>query len=523
MTVRAAVYARVSTEDQAREGTSLTTQEERCRAFAAAKQWDLSGVYVDDGISGTLESRPALDRLLRDCRSGDVDAVVILKLDRLGRRTELLLRIARQLEEAGVVLAFVADSIDTSTASGRFFRTMLAGVAELERETILERTRAGLRKTAEAGFFPGGAPPFGFRVEDHRLVIDDEEAVTLRLATSLIIEQGCTTGEAAARLNALGHLPRRATRWEHINLRRTLRPRTLIGEWTYAKPGRYGSGDAPITVSIPAILAADQFAALQAALDAVSTRPTKTDVPYVLSGRLFGVCGAPFHGVYRSDRGTREYRCRNRRSEALSQCRDRRIPGDDLEEVVWWEVVGLLSQPERLMAMASDYLGLRASEVEVERDQRGDLERKIANLESALSERVAAALKAGVPPDALKAATDQLQGELDGLRRHRAQMDAWGRRGAERSQQMRRLWELAEVAHTRLGQMTGQEKARVLDLLDVRVTVLRHRSPGNPPTIRIEGTVYDRLVNALVDAPESAEAAGYLQTGAPRRPGPRPR
>src|SRR5207247_1739007 len=128
------------------------------------------------------------------------------------------------------------------------------------------------------------------------------------------------------------------------------------GRWTYSK--RRHSKSAPVTVGIPELLSADRFEALQAALSATSTGPRTRKQAYPLSGRLLGVCGAPFHGVYRRDRGLRQYRCRNSRPEAAHRCADRRIGADDVEAVVWDAVIDLLAEPERLLQMAGDYLDM---------------------------------------------------------------------------------------------------------------------------------------------------------------------
>jgi len=518
--LRAAIYARVSTEEQAKEGTSLDTQVERCSAFITSKGWNIEESFVDEGESGAHHSRPQLDRLMAACRAGTIEAVVVTKLDRFSRSARHLLNAVGELDDLGVVFAAVHEAFDSSTASGRMLRTLLGGVAEFEREQIRERSSSGLRKTAEQGRWPGGPPPFGFMIagegRERRLAIDEDEARTIRKAVSLMLDEGCTTWETAAALRALGAKTRKDTRWDHSNLRRTLQSETLDGRWRYSKSGQYQTGG-PIEVGIPAILTPARFVSLQKVLASTSTGPRKNRHVYPLSGRLFGICGGPFHGVYRRDRQLRQYRCRGSRPEAAVRCVDKRLMADDIEEVVWGAVTGLLGEPNRLLAMAEDFLGLRGAEVVLEHDQLETVDARIANLNKALGERAAEALKAGVPASAIKAAAEQLETELAALHRHRNQIESWRRTTAQASDRVRQLWELAETAHARLGDLSVEEEALVLDLLDVRVTVSEHATRSAPARVRIEGTVFDELLHSGLEGELMTGTDGNLADVAPHR------
>src|SRR5205823_5833174 len=136
----------------------------------------------------------------------------------------------------------------------------------------------------------------------------------------------------------------------------------------------------------PEILDEKRFAQLQAALDATTLPNRERDHTYPLSLRLFGLCGAPYHGVYRKDMGgVRFYSCNSKRWDSGGErCEDQAIRADDIEYVVWEQVCELLSKPERLIALAEDYLGLRGQQIEVERDQTQVIERKIRELDRAI-------------------------------------------------------------------------------------------------------------------------------------------
>ncbi len=161
--MRAAIYARVSTLEQARDGTSLESQVRQCRAFVASKGWTVAGEFIDEGVSGARDSRPQLDRMLGAVRTGDLDVVVVAKLDRFSRSLRHLVNTIPELEDSGVAFVSVAGSIDGTTATGRLFRSVIGAFAEFERDRITERMLEGHQRTAEAGGWTGGPPPFGYR------------------------------------------------------------------------------------------------------------------------------------------------------------------------------------------------------------------------------------------------------------------------------------------------------------------------------------------------------------------------
>ena len=146
--VRAALYARVSTTGH---GQDVGLQLDELRQVAAQRGWE-AVAYVDEGVSGAKDSRPALDRMLVDAREGRLDVVAIWKLDRLARSVRHLLELSDSLNAWGVGLVSIRDAhIDTTTPSGRFTLQILGAVAELERGWVRERVIAGVRRAQAAG------------------------------------------------------------------------------------------------------------------------------------------------------------------------------------------------------------------------------------------------------------------------------------------------------------------------------------------------------------------------------------
>ena len=146
-TLRAALYARVSTDEQ-----SPDLQVEELRRLAGQRGWSVVDEYVDHGVSGAKESRPALDRLLADAQAGKLDLVAVWKLDRLGRSLQHLLRTLDSLSGWGVQFVSARDSgIDTTSPSGRLMLHMLAAFAQFERDLLRERVIAGVRRAQAQG------------------------------------------------------------------------------------------------------------------------------------------------------------------------------------------------------------------------------------------------------------------------------------------------------------------------------------------------------------------------------------
>ena len=140
-----AIYARVSTEDQ-----DLQHQVDELKNIALLQKYMVHDVYTDT-ISGTKDSRPELNRLMFDMRKGLFNAVMIYKLDRLGRSLKHLITICEEFHNKGIDLIVTSQGIDTSTATGKLLFNILGSVAEFERELISERTKLGMKKALNVG------------------------------------------------------------------------------------------------------------------------------------------------------------------------------------------------------------------------------------------------------------------------------------------------------------------------------------------------------------------------------------
>ncbi len=188
---RAVIYIRVSTVKQAVSGLGLDDQKERLTAYCTLRGLEVADVVTDAGESAgrALDKRPGGRKVLALVKAGKADAIVILKLDRAFRNTENALATVRQWDSAGVALHVAemgGSSIDTSSAVGKLFLTMLAGFGEFERNLAAERTTAALASKARSGNMRlGGEAPYGWRYAGDRLVEVPREQDTIRRAKDL--------------------------------------------------------------------------------------------------------------------------------------------------------------------------------------------------------------------------------------------------------------------------------------------------------------------------------------------------
>jgi DNA invertase Pin-like site-specific DNA recombinase len=143
--VRCAIYARVSTLDQEPEN-----QLAEVRRYVVARGW-AAAEYVDKGVSGTKDRRPALDQLLGDARRRRVDVVVCWRLDRLGRNLKHLVTLLEEIQALGVAFVSLNEGIDATTPAGKLQMHILGAIAEFERARIAERVKAGLQRARAQG------------------------------------------------------------------------------------------------------------------------------------------------------------------------------------------------------------------------------------------------------------------------------------------------------------------------------------------------------------------------------------
>ena len=185
--MRAAIYSRVSTEDQAKEGFSIAAQLKRLNAYCKARGWSVAGEYIDDGHSGREVKRPAYQRMMGDKDMWDV--LVVLKMDRIHRNSRNFAVMMDNLRDWGKEFNSMQESFDTTTAIGRFVMDTIQRIAQLESEQIGERVKMGMTQKAKKGIgYLGFGEPYGYEYLDKKLLIrEDESAVVREIFTTYLV------------------------------------------------------------------------------------------------------------------------------------------------------------------------------------------------------------------------------------------------------------------------------------------------------------------------------------------------
>jgi site-specific DNA recombinase len=213
----AALYSRVSTQEQATEGVSLDAQRIALQTYAKLKNWQIAGNYEDGGYSGGTDERPSLQRLMLDARAGRINIVMVAKLDRFFRNLRHLLNYIHELDELGITFVAVQEGLDTSTPMGEFTLHILGIIAEFERGRISDRMKDARRHRVSMGVWSSGRTPYGFRFNkaNKELEVYEPEAKTVRYIFNTYTTQSLGVMRLAEILNEQNFITPRMGRRKH--------------------------------------------------------------------------------------------------------------------------------------------------------------------------------------------------------------------------------------------------------------------------------------------------------------------
>lgn len=217
---RAATYCRVSTEEQSKEGFSLASQTAKLRAYCLARGWEVTGEYVDAGVSGRTPNRPAYQQMLSE--SDKWDTIVVIKMDRVHRNSRAMMDLMDWLDKHGKDFASLSESLDSSTAMGRFVCDIIARIAQLESEQIGERVSWGMSQKADEGSGTlGFKAPLGYDWDDGELLVNPHERpIVQRIFTEF--RQGRTAHAIATSLQADGIPTKKGGKWARQTISKML-------------------------------------------------------------------------------------------------------------------------------------------------------------------------------------------------------------------------------------------------------------------------------------------------------------
>lgn len=200
---RAALYIRVSTEEQAAEGQSVSAQTETLTQYCRLYNIEIFDIYSDLGISGKkTKNRPGLIRMLQDAKKGCFNLVLVWKISRLSRSLKDLLLILDEFEKSNIIFSSYSEKFDTSTAVGKMTLQLLGSIAEFERNTIVDNVKLGLGEYARKGGKTGTV--LGYDRFSKQLVINTYEAELIKMIYDLYTVKQISMSEIAEHLNALG-------------------------------------------------------------------------------------------------------------------------------------------------------------------------------------------------------------------------------------------------------------------------------------------------------------------------------
>ena len=354
--IRVAIYVRVSTQEQAKEGYSVGEQIDRLRKFAEAHDWVIVKIYTDAGHSGANTDRPALQNMIEDLKAGKIDKVLVYKLDRLSRSQKDTLELIEDVFlPNNTDFESMTEKLDTSTPQGRLFLGILAAFAQLEREMISERMSMGMYARVKEGKWRGGAQvPFGYDYEPalEKLVINEYEAMIVKNLFEKFTE-GKTLYSIAKEMQETGHTFH-GGKVDNRTSKYILRNKTYCGYMRYKNEWVNGLHDP--------IIDEETFDKAQARLD--ENKRKYLEKGYKAGAKNFttnfggllycGRCGARYS---KTQSGTKQYgfhlnyTCHSRHKKIRSMikdpnCRNKNYRVNEFDEIIFNEIKKLAIDPE---------------------------------------------------------------------------------------------------------------------------------------------------------------------------------
>lgn len=341
---KAALYVRVSTDAQREEGYSIEAQSEMLKGYCQSKEIRNYSFYIDGGFSGSNIERPQMQLLIEDIKRGEVDCVVVYKLDRLSRsQKDTLYLIEDVLIPNNTSFVSLRENMDTSTPIGRAMLGIMSAFAQLERETIKERTSLGMKERVKSGLWPGGGRvPFGYDYDRERgILVPNEDAEAVRQIYSLYL-QGYSTLKIAKLMGL---------KYERLAIQ-ILKRKTNIGYIVYNGVEYKGCHEPLVSEEI--------FNSAQEEMKRRRKKQTRTSRSLLAGLIVCGVCGAKMR-YQKWSGGKYKIYCysQDRSKPHLSMgvhCDNAKISAEELEKIVLNDIFSLKYEDKKGEELKADIL-----------------------------------------------------------------------------------------------------------------------------------------------------------------------
>ena len=487
--IRAAIYCRVSTDNQEAEGTSLQTQLDACLKYCQDKKYEVTYRF-SEACSGLTLERPKLSELRELVRAASIDVLVVYSTDRYSRDPTHGVILTQELEKHGVILEAVSETVE-STELGKLISYIRGFASKLEAEKIKERTLRGRRARAREGRFPSGSGTtlYGYdyiRVSQEnggRRIINDTEASWVKQMYEWLVNDGLSTDAITYRLRALNAPTKSGKIWNRRSVQQILtNPAytgrtyvfTTVGGKQFARPQ---ADWIEIPGATPAIISQELFDAAQKQLQANRDKSARHVKRYYLlrghircrhCGRVYvGVCATvPAKG--KSD-VRRYYRCvgKLKMYAPVERCQNRGWRAGELESMVWAKLQEYLSKPERIVKEL-ERQRQEASELGVFEAQLKDVERQLKAVDREQHQLLQWALK-GFPESQVEAENRRLNQSRETLTARKAELQAQIKASQDAAISIPKLESFIERMQSRMGVLDFEGKRQVLDMLNITV------------------------------------------------------
>jgi site-specific DNA recombinase len=480
----AAVYCRVSTDNQESEGTSLQTQLEACLKYCHDKGYDVAYRF-SEAYSGLSLERPKLNELRELVRAGQVDAVVVYCLDRLSRDPVHGVIIIEELEKHHVTLEAVTETVDSSEV-GKLISYIRGFASKLEAEKIRERTMRGKKAKARMGQIPSGGPLYGYEYikaaqkNGGRRIINEIEAQWVRKIYEWLVNDGMSTNEIVYRLRGMNVYTKRGRTWCRQSVLAILKNPSYTGK-TYAFTtlngkifGKPREEWIEIPNVTPPLIFQEMFEAAQRQLQ-VNRQKAKRNMKreYLLRGHVYcRSCGHAFVGdatTTGNGNARRRYRCIGKRKmySPVNRCPNKSWGADKIEELVWVQIEHVLENPELIIAevekqrQEANQLGVLETELQ-------QLERQLKAIDREQSQLLQWALK-GFPEDQVVAENKRLNAARENLQAQKTELETQIKASQEATVSLPNLERTVELLRRQIKSLDFETKREFVDSLGIKV------------------------------------------------------